>query len=132
MNSLILLLLSWSSICSCYLLMDLQQFHEPDLVCNDGSPAGYYLYTTGSSDWVIGLDGGFWCFDQYSCLWRAKNQQYLTSSTKWPNQRSMGGIFDTNVTKNPRFAGANKVLVGYCSSDMFTGYSNVTDGPLKV
>ncbi len=92
-------------------------------VCNDGSRAGFYieLSSTGSSEWVIALDGGFWCWDLASCVSRARTQPNLTSSKAWPRQRGLGGLFSSDPAVNPRFASANKVLVGYCSSDMFWG-----------
>ena len=47
----------------------------------------------------------------------------------------MGGIFDTDVKRNP-WALANKVFVGYCSSDSWVGWSeawfNIGHGDLTV
>lgn len=42
------------------------------------------------------------------------------SSTGWPATRAEMGLFGPNALKNP-FAGANFVLVGYCSSDAWVG-----------
>lgn len=37
-------------------------------VCNDGTPAAYY-YRRGedASRWVVHQQGGWWCWDEYSC-----------------------------------------------------------------
>ena len=47
---------------------------DPHLVCNDGSPAGYYLRpaTTSSGEnlWIFYLEGGGWCWNETQCLVR--------------------------------------------------------------
>jgi hypothetical protein len=40
---------------------------HPLAVCNDGSPAAYYLYKGDPSAWVVHQQGGWWCWDAYSC-----------------------------------------------------------------
>ena len=60
--------------------------------------------------------GGLWCWSQATCQMRSVNGPTQVSSTAWPDTMSQNGIFDTDETLNP-FATANKVWVGYCSSD---------------
>ena len=47
---------------------------DPLLVCNDGSPGGYYYReatTREDSDkWIFYLEGGGWCWNQTSCVRR--------------------------------------------------------------
>ena len=42
------------------------------------------------------------------------------SSSSWPWQLPMGGVFSSNPVHSP-FASYNKVLLGYCSSDAYMG-----------
>lgn len=86
-------------------------------VCNDGSPGAFY-YTEGSdpTTWLIYLEGGLWCWNQATCEMRQANGPTQVSSTEWPDTMSQNGIFDTDESLNP-FATANKVYIGYCSSD---------------
>ena len=42
------------------------------LVCNDGSPSGYYIdyAAQDSNKWLFFQQGGGWCYDEASCLTR--------------------------------------------------------------
>ena len=42
------------------------------------------------------------------------------SSKTWTTLRAEGGIFSPRADRNP-FAGANKALLAYCSSDAWVG-----------
>jgi hypothetical protein len=55
------------------------------LMCNDGSPAGYYLRKSlfNSKTWIILLEGGNFCNDVSSCQERLKNSPNLASSKQW-------------------------------------------------
>ena len=54
----------------------------PDAVCNDGTPAGFYIRRgLGNDDlglklpdyrWLVFLQGGFWCWDTPSCKQRSE------------------------------------------------------------
>ena len=52
--------------------------------CIDNSPAGYYFAPgeSGSTIWVINLQGGGSCHEEADCLRRASGD--LGSSTSWP------------------------------------------------
>eukprot|EP00162_Nutomonas_longa_P010822 comp20174_c0_seq1/m.39873 comp20174_c0_seq1/g.39873 ORF comp20174_c0_seq1/g.39873 comp20174_c0_seq1/m.39873 type:complete len:389 (-) comp20174_c0_seq1:17-1183(-) len=123
-------LFSASALCSDPSVLALTLFNKniyPRALCNDGSSSGYFVQrNTSSSNWLIALDGGFWCWDTASCADRAKQTPNLVSSNAWPNYRSFGGIFSRNASHNPDFAYDNKVFLGYCSSDMYMG--NTTHG----
>ncbi len=91
-------------------------------LCNDGTPGGFYIeQNTSSNDWVIHLQGGYWCYDHASCLARQSSSPAMTGSGTWSPTIGLGGLFSTNATVNPVFATANKVMVGYCSSDSWIG-----------
>jgi hypothetical protein len=50
-------------------------------------------------------------------LQRFNASNTLMSSSDWPWQLPMGGIFSTSALKSP-WSSYNKVLIGYCSSDV--------------
>jgi Pectinacetylesterase len=87
----------------------------PDAVCNDGSPSGFYILPAtdpAKADlWVVVLEGGQWCYDDFSCGVRAQQNPQLTTSTVWPPYLTLSGIFDGNTKRNP-VAGANLVYAG--------------------
>ena len=47
---------------------------DPLLVCNDGSPGGYYYREATTREdgdkWIFYLEGGGWCWNQTSCVRR--------------------------------------------------------------
>ncbi|XP_046671188.1 palmitoleoyl-protein carboxylesterase NOTUM [Homalodisca vitripennis] len=93
-----------------------------DSVCNDGSPAGYYLRQShGSRRWIIFLEGGWYCYDQRSCHNRWHRMNHLMSSRQWPETRNVGGLLSSNPEENPYWWNANHVFVPYCSSDVWSG-----------
>lgn len=92
----------------------------PGASCNDGTPSGYYFSpgTTFPNRWVIHLQGGWWCWDDASCLSRDQN---MVSSLGWPKTISPGGIFRADPKLSPDWAGVNLVYVPYCTSDAWAG-----------
>ena len=108
-------------------LSNLTVFHvnaiDAAAVCNDGSPGAYYYAPSssaaGASQWLLYLGGRDWCYDYTSCSERRRYSPSLMSSQAWPSSLALGGLFSP-LSKNP-LAGANKVFLGYCSSDAWTG-----------
>ena len=86
---------------------------EKELICNDGSPSGYYIdYASLSSNkWLIFQQGGGWCYNEDSCWTRigqpleSGDHGSLISSKSWNNEITEGGLFDLvddfNVVKIP-------------------------------
>ncbi len=94
-----------------------EKAEERGLVCNDGSPGGYYVhYENGSNLWLFFQQGGGWCYDIASCTERiilpitVGITNDLISSKTWPSQRNIHGLFDL-------LAHFNLVYIPYCSSD---------------
>lgn len=99
---------------------------EKELVCNDGTPGGYYIRRSPEdatedekSTWIFHQQGGGWCYDDITCkdriFYSAIFWQLFISSKYWPSQRKYtGGIFDMQGTP---FEKANLVFLPYCSSD---------------
>jgi hypothetical protein len=96
--------------------------YNRNVTCNDGSPAGYYIRrSSGSSRWILFLEGGWFCFDEASCEARWHRLRTLMSSDRWPSVKTAGGILSSDRAENPHFADANHVLLPYCSSDTWAG-----------
>nr|CAH8871774.1 unnamed protein product [Trichobilharzia regenti] len=92
--------------------------------CNDGSPAGYYYRPakhTTVKNWIVFLEGGWYCFDAETCFLRESNAFSLFSSKFWPKTRSLGGILSSDSNANPYYHEYHSVFIPYCSSDLWTG-----------
>ncbi|CAH8560223.1 unnamed protein product [Schistosoma turkestanicum] len=92
--------------------------------CNDGSSAGYYYRPAkhaSVSSWIIFLEGGWYCFDEETCILRESNAFSLFSSKFWPKTRSLGGILSSDSNANPNYHEFHSVFIPYCSSDLWTG-----------
>jgi len=86
---------------------------ENKAVCNDGTPSGFYFKEGNPNKWIIHFQGGGWCFDENSCLYRMKNDPFLMSSNTWPKQYSPDGLFDQNATLNPDWFDATYAYLPY-------------------
>ncbi|VDP71169.1 unnamed protein product [Echinostoma caproni] len=88
----------------------MHQFHklyflnDSTALCNDGSPAGYYYRPSKKRDaknWLIFLEGGWYCFDEETCRLRESSTLSLFSSTSWPTNRAFDGILSAYENVNP-------------------------------
>lgn len=76
---------------------------EKELLCNDGSPGGYYSRLQANSDfWIFHQQGGGWCFSEDSCTSRITKPLSqgdfgtLISSKNWPDTYDFqNGLFHT-------------------------------------
>eukprot|EP01114_Cavostelium_apophysatum_P017898 TRINITY_DN540_c0_g2_i1.p1 TRINITY_DN540_c0_g2~~TRINITY_DN540_c0_g2_i1.p1 ORF type:complete len:365 (-),score=49.80 TRINITY_DN540_c0_g2_i1:8-1102(-) len=101
--------------------LELTLFSSPQVVCNDGSPAGIYYRLGDPSRFIVHFQGGAWCENEETCLNRSKSTPYYTSSKNWAENMIVGGIFDNDPDLNPGWANATKVFLPYCTSDSFSG-----------
>ncbi|XP_046847852.1 palmitoleoyl-protein carboxylesterase NOTUM-like isoform X2 [Xenia sp. Carnegie-2017] len=104
--------------------LHMMRFQNADITCNDGSTAGYYIKRSyQSKNWIIYLEGGWYCFNDASCTKRMNisDIESLMSSKNWPLQRRGSGILSSKASENPSWYDANHVLVPYCSSDVWSG-----------
>ncbi|KAL1558144.1 [Wnt protein] O-palmitoleoyl-L-serine hydrolase [Salvia divinorum] len=88
-------------------------------VCLDGSPPAYaYVegYGTGSSNWMVYLEGGGWCFSLENCKIRSK--EYFGSSI-YANGTNFVEMLDSNSQLNHYFYNWNKVYIHYCDGSVF-------------
>ncbi|ODM98832.1 Palmitoleoyl-protein carboxylesterase NOTUM [Orchesella cincta] len=86
----------------------------------------YYIRKSankGNDDnlWIIFLEGGWYCFDQRSCMNRWHRLKHLMSSSGWPSSKHVGGILSSDPNENPYWWNANHVFIPYCSSDTWSG-----------
>lgn len=123
---------------------------HPLAVCNDGSPAAYYVHVGDCPmhSFVIHQQGGWWCWDDYSCKVRwehfedgqlraLKEKRHLMSTVQLQNtttafntfngEKNTGLMVTGNANVDPHFYRASKVFVAYCSSDSHAGNTTTRD-----
>ncbi|VAH86560.1 unnamed protein product [Triticum turgidum subsp. durum] len=96
---------------------------EKGAVCLDGTPAGYHLQRgsgTGSSSWLIHLQGAGWCGTVKECSDR-KMSMFGSSNLMKPIPFAGAGILDNDQQLNPDFYNWNKVYVRNCDGASFSG-----------
>ncbi|XP_020589474.1 pectin acetylesterase 12-like [Phalaenopsis equestris] len=91
-------------------------------LCMDGSLPGYHLHRgfgSGAHSWLVQLEGGGWCNDIQSCLYRKKSHR--GSSYYMEKQLQFTGILSDKAEENPDFYNWNRVKVRYCDGASFLG-----------
>lgn len=83
----------------------------PNSVCNDGSPASYYIRESNSNSdvWIILLEGGYFCYDKNTCKQRSINSFNLTSSHENKPFKFGKGIMSSDFSENKYWSDANVV-----------------------
>ena len=100
----------------------------PGAVCRDGSPTGFGVRLSSSSDrLVIYLEGGGACFNNETCTHNPSTFGEADFAS-WASGSGSGGIFDGDHEDNP-FAGDNVVYVPYCTGDVHAGNQVGVDVP---
>ncbi|XP_027363630.1 pectin acetylesterase 12-like [Abrus precatorius] len=97
-------------------------------VCLDGTLPGYHLhrgYGSGANSWIVNLEGGGWCNNVRTCVFRKKTRR--GSSTFMEKEIPFTGILSNKAEDNPDFFNWNRVKIRYCDGASFTG-----DGEDKV
>lgn len=95
---------------------------ETSGVCLDGSPPAYHLRRgqgSGSTKWVVFLEGGGWCTGAADC--RKRSRTRLGSSRHMRFNTPFGGILSNSSYWNPFFHDWNGVFVRYCDGASFAG-----------
>ncbi|KAG2402444.1 Pectin acetylesterase [Vigna angularis] len=93
-------------------------------VCLDGTLPGYHLhrgYGSGANSWIVNLEGGGWCNDVKSCVYRKKTRR--GSSRFMEKQIPFTGILSNSAEDNPDFFNWNRVKIRYCDGASFAGDS---------
>ncbi|KAK9154289.1 hypothetical protein Sjap_001769 [Stephania japonica] len=100
-------------------------------VCLDGSLPGYHFqkgFGSGSSNWLLHIEGGGWCNTIESCSKRKITA--LGSSNFMDHRVPFSGILSHKASENPEFFNWNKVKIRYCDGASLSGNrgSEVQDG----
>ncbi|XP_059457471.1 pectin acetylesterase 12-like [Corylus avellana] len=91
-------------------------------VCLDGTLPGYHWhrgYGSGANSWLIQLEGGGWCNNIRTCVYRKKTRR--GSSTYMEKEIAFTGILSNKAEQNPDFFNWNRVKLRYCDGASFTG-----------
>lgn len=91
-------------------------------VCLDGTLPGYHLHRghgSGANSWLIDLEGGGWCNDIRTCVYRKTTRR--GSSNYMEKQIEFTGILSNKASENPDFFNWNRVKVRYCDGASFSG-----------
>ncbi|KAK7386835.1 hypothetical protein VNO78_27173 [Psophocarpus tetragonolobus] len=90
-------------------------------VCLDGSAPAYHFdkgFGEGINNWIVHIEGGGWCSDVESCLYRKDTS---LGSSKQMGELYFTGILNKEQEYNPDFYNWNRVKVRYCDGSSFTG-----------
>ncbi|XAR49222.1 hypothetical protein NMG60_11032341 [Bertholletia excelsa] len=101
-------------------------------VCLDGTLPGYHLhrgYGSGADSWLIQLEGGGWCNNKRSCVYRKKTRR--GSSMYMEKRIPFAGILSNKPEENPDFFNWNRAKVRYCDGASFAGDSEYKAADLK-
>ncbi|XP_057960980.1 pectin acetylesterase 12-like isoform X2 [Malania oleifera] len=93
-------------------------------VCLDGTLPAYHLhhgYGSGANSWLIQLEGGGWCNNIRTCVYRKKTRR--GSSNYMEKQIPFTGILSNRAEENPDFFNWNRVKIRYCDGASFAGDS---------
>lgn len=96
-------------------------------VCLDGTLPGYHWdrgFGAGANNWLVNLEGGGWCKNVRSCLYRKSSRR--GSSNHMEKQLQFTGILSNRRDENPDFYNWNRVKLRYCDGASFTGDSQDT------
>ncbi|KAG5548868.1 hypothetical protein RHGRI_014282 [Rhododendron griersonianum] len=91
-------------------------------VCLDGTLPGYHLDRgsgSGENSWLIQLEGGGWCNNRRSCVYRKTTRR--GSSNYMEKRIPFTGILSNKAEENPDFFNWNRVKLRYCDGASFAG-----------
>ncbi|EPS62193.1 hypothetical protein M569_12601, partial [Genlisea aurea] len=101
-------------------------------VCLDGTLPGYHLhrgYGSGANSWLIQLEGGGWCNNVKSCIYRKTTHR--GSSNYFEKVIPFTGILSNRAQDNPDFFNWNRAKIRYCDGASFAGDGEDTAAGLQ-
>ncbi|XP_065853439.1 pectin acetylesterase 5-like [Euphorbia lathyris] len=107
-------------------LVDLTLVHnakDRGAFCLDGSLPAYHFqkgFGSGSTNWLLHIEGGGWCDSIESCSFRKRTK--LGSSNSMERQVPFSGILSRHQSQNPDFFNWNKVKIRYCDGASLAGH----------
>ncbi|KAL8129753.1 hypothetical protein V2J09_018908 [Rumex salicifolius] len=90
--------------------------------CLDGSLPAYHFrkgFGSGSSSWVLHIEGGGWCDTVESCSSRKESS---LGSSVYMDKVIFSGILSSDPALNPDFFNWNKVKIRYCDGASLAGH----------
>ncbi|XP_050273348.1 pectin acetylesterase 12-like [Quercus robur] len=93
-------------------------------VCMDGTLPGYNWhrgYGSGANSWLIQLEGGGWCNNLRSCVYRKTSRHGSTAYME--KEIAFTGILSDKAGYNPDFYNWNRIKLRYCDGASFSGDS---------
>ncbi|KAG7566536.1 Pectinacetylesterase/NOTUM [Arabidopsis suecica] len=93
-------------------------------VCLDGTLPGYHLdrgFGSGANSWPIQLEGGGWCNNHRSCVYRKTSRR--GSSKFMEKALAFTGILSNKPEENLDFFNWNRIKLRYCDGASFSGDS---------
>ncbi|XP_061352231.1 pectin acetylesterase 8-like [Gastrolobium bilobum] len=106
----------------------LENAESKGAVCLDGTPPAYHFdkgFEEGVNNWIVHIEGGGWCNDVASCLFRKDTR--LGSSNHMGDQVAFSGYLSNDQQFNPDFYNWNRIMVRYCDGSSFTGDVEAVD-----
>ena len=104
-----------------------RELSNEDAICNDGSRAVFYFGANPSNKWMIFFESGGLCSTVEECEIRYKESRVLMTSTTMPDQVEGKDMLSASADDNPEFHDYVRVLVPYCSSDLWLGSKNASN-----
>lgn len=105
------------------LMVPLTLIHGADskgAVCLDGTLPAYHWdrgYGSGANSWLIQLEGGGWCNNVRTCVYRKTTRR--GSSKYMEKQLAFTGLLSNKAEENPDFFNWNRVKLRYCDGASF-------------
>lgn len=104
-----------------------------EAVCVDQSPGYFYASMNSSSnDFVVRLMGGGGCVtEEEDCAEGIREGSILYSSNGLPATATGFGVLSGDAAENPLYSTYNRILMPYCTQDMFLMDTESSDGELQ-
>ncbi|KAL2941790.1 Pectin acetylesterase 6 [Bienertia sinuspersici] len=105
------------------LMVPLTLIHGADskgAVCLDGTLPAYHWdrgFGSGANSWLIQLEGGGWCNNVRTCVYRKKTRR--GSSNYMEKTLAFTGILSNKPEENPDFFNWNRIKLRYCDGASF-------------
>ena len=92
-------------------------------LCNDGSRATFFIGAGSTAKWIVFFESGGLCASYTECNLRylGENSTVLMTSKFMPEEVLGRDVLSEAVESNPAFHDYTRVLVPYCSSDLWLG-----------
>lgn len=96
---------------------------DTDAICNDNTRATFYVGRKSKQKWIVYFESGGFCASLEDCNKRYLNQNstMFMTSNGLPDKVTGKDLLSASKDENPTFSNYTRVLVPYCSSDLWLG-----------